>query len=443
MKRFVRRVSAKPIIWSFVLGMCVVRGAEAAQTQNVPGTNTVMPAPPLSSSVEALAMLLQVVNRLEHYVKTKDLGSIHNEDAILGVALNGLLANANTEGREHAGAFKADLTALGQAVSALHGQADRMKQAQSEAELRNVLALFYKVRAYFTESIRTSAQTLAYRYRCPMHPNVTGKQTALCPKCGMELDQLVRVVPADSGTALAMQQTVRASVRTAGPLAAGQAATVFLRLERVTGQSMLPADLIETHTQKIHLLIIDSSLTDYHHEHPQPTGTPGEYVFSFTPRKPGGYRVWADLRPYPLGLQQYAMTDIPSLTTGEPLTDRAVKFKAIVDGLNYELFLDQNQLKVGRPAVARLRITTADGKGFTQLEPIMATFAHIVGFSEDYKTVLHMHPTGPPVLNPSARGGPELLFQIFALQPGFVRLFAQVQIDGRSRFAPFGILILP
>jgi len=92
MKRFVRRVSAKPIIWSFVLGMCVVRGAEAAQTQNVPGTNTVMPAPPLSSSVEALAMLLQVVNRLEHYVKTKDLGSIHNEDAILGVALNGLLA---------------------------------------------------------------------------------------------------------------------------------------------------------------------------------------------------------------------------------------------------------------------------------------------------------------------------------------------------------------
>jgi|SRR5438093_1084945 len=30
-----------------------------------------------------------------------------------------------------------------------------------------------------------------------------------------------------------------------------------------------------------------------------------------------------------------------------------------------------------------------------------------------------------------------------ALKPGFVRLFAQMQIEGRSRFAPFGIRILP
>ncbi len=48
-----------------------------------------------------------------------------------------------------------------------------------------------------------------------------------------------------------------------------------------------------------------------------------------------------------------------------------------------------------------------------------------------------------PILDPTARGGPELEFQIYPLQPGFVRLFAQVQIDGRSHFAPFGLQILP
>ena len=73
----------------------------------------------------------------------------------------------------------------------------------------------------------------------------------------------------------------------------------------------------------------------------------------------------------------------------------------------------------------------------------MATFAHLVGFNQDYKTVIHMHPKGAPVLDPAARGGPELGFQIYALQPGFVRLFAQVQIEGRSRFAPFGLQIAP
>jgi hypothetical protein len=184
-------------------------------------------------------------------------------------------------------------------------------------------------------------------------------------------------------------------------------------------------------------------LTDYHHEHPVPTRNPGEYSFSFTPSKPGSYRVWADVRPYPLGLQEYAMTDIRAATTGEPLTNRTVIFKATVDGLNYELILAQKTIQVGRPALARLRITTADGKGFTQLEPLMATFAHLVGFNQDYKTVMHIHPKGAPVLDPAARGGPELEFQIYALQPGFVRLFAQVQIEGRSRFAPFGLQIAP
>ena len=66
-----------------------------------------------------------------------------------------------------------------------------------------------------------------------------------------------------------------------------------------------------------------------------------------------------------------------------------------------------------------------------------------VGFNEDYKTILHMHPKGKPVTNPSARGGPELEFQLYAAQPGFIRLFAQVQIGGVSKFAPFGIQVLP
>jgi hypothetical protein len=121
------------------------------------------------------------------------------------------------------------------------------------------------------------------------------------------------------------------------------------------------------------------------------------------------------------------------------LSDRATRVKTTVDGISYDLVLMSDDIRVGVPTTARLRIAAQDGRPFTQLEPIMGTFAHIVAFSEDYRTILHMHPKGLEITDPNARGGPELEFQIYAMKPGFYRLFAQVQIAGRSRFAPFGI----
>jgi hypothetical protein len=430
------------IICLFLLGMGVVRGAEVTLGQKGLSTNAATVAAVPAAQVNSLAMLMQVVKQLDHYVKTKDLSSIHNEDMILSAALTGLLTKPDFVVPNRVEQFKADLTGFGQCVSALHLAADLSQQARSEAELRKVFESFERVKAYFPERVMAEARKSLDRCCCPMHRDVVGNRTDFCPKCGMELDQMIRILPFDSGFPNGSQQRVRASVRTAAPLTVGQPAAAYLQLGKANGEPVQLADLIETHTKKIHLLIIDTSLMDYHHEHPQPTRNPGEYSFSFTPRKPGSYRVWADLRPYPLGLQEYVMTDISASTTGERLTDRTISFKTTVDGLNYDLLFEQKEIKSGRPAFAKLRITTADGAGFTRLEPIMATFAHLVGFNEDYKTVLHMHPKGPPVLDSTARGGPELEFQIYALRPGFVRLFAQVQIGGISKFAPFGIQIV-
>jgi hypothetical protein len=73
----------------------------------------------------------------------------------------------------------------------------------------------------------------------------------------------------------------------------------------------------------------------------------------------------------------------------------------------------------------------------------MGAFAHLVGFSEDRRRVLHMHPAEARRLGPDDRGGPELRFRIFADAPGYYRLFLQVQVGGRSRFVPFGIDVVP
>jgi hypothetical protein len=252
------------------------------------------------------------------------------------------------------------------------------------------------------------------------------------------------LVPSDAfAGGLATQHAVRATITTDAPLAPGKPAHAVLHLRRGENEPVTLAELIETHTRKIHLLIVDGSLTDYHHEHPQPTATPGDYAFDFTPQKPGPYLAWADLRPMPMGLQEYEKTLIAGIGQSEPLTGKDLRLAGNADGLHFELSLAEPEIKAGVPARAKLKITKPNGSGFDQLEPVMAAFAHLVGFNEDRETVLHMHPTGAPVLNESARGGPELDFKIYATKPGFVRLFAQVQVNGRQVFVPFNIRVWP
>jgi len=92
---------------------------------------------------------------------------------------------------------------------------------------------------------------------------------------------------------------------------------------------------------------------------------------------------------------------------------------------------------------AKVRITDPHGRPFTALEPVMGAYAHVVGFADDYRTVLHTHPISDRALTSSDRGGPELLFQLYATQAGFYRLFVQVQVAGATVFAPFDIQVRP
>ena len=108
-----------------------------------------------------------------------------------------------------------------------------------------------------------------------------------------------------------------------------------------------------------------------------------------------------------------------------------------VEGLKYEIVFNKAKLKVGDAAKGKLRIISPNGKIFTQLEPIMATYAHLVGFGEDYKSIVHIHPMGAEPTKDTDRGAGSLEFHIEPEQPGLMRLYAQVQIGGVSKFARF------
>lgn len=236
--------------------------------------------------------------------------------------------------------------------------------------------------------------------------------------------------------------TIHASVAPAGGLKIGEPTTFTLSLVAKNGKPVTLADLQVAHTEKVHLLVVDPSLTDYHHEHPKPGPAAGTYTFAITPRKAGEYQVFTDLLPVATNRQEYAVTRFA--VAGTPASvEKATNRKTTVAGYAFELKFEEEPPAAGHPHKAWLTVTGPDGKPVTQLEPVMGAFAHLVSFSEDRTEIAHIHPLGQEPGTAAERGGPTLEFQTDFATGGYQKLFAQVQIAGRPLFAPFGIDVTP
>jgi len=234
---FIRQGTA---ICLFLFGIIAMSGAENTALQEIAGTNALNATLPPVAQARSLGMLWQAVMQLEHCVQSKDLSAVHNEDVILSAAARELLAQAHAIASSQSGDFKSSLAAFCSRVSALHLVADLNQQASSETELGKVLESFAKVKAHFSKDVVAQAQGYLDTFTCPMHRDVVGKRTDFCPKCGMPLDQVSRILPSNSGFPSPGQQTVRASVRTAAPLTVGQPIAALLQLQRPNGDPVSP-----------------------------------------------------------------------------------------------------------------------------------------------------------------------------------------------------------
>ena len=280
---------------------------------------------------------------------------------------------------------------------------------------------------------------------CPMHSDFVSEQAATpCAKCSMSL--LTRRIPYSFIYTKPGEPTTRMTATASAPIEAGRKVDVKVRMEKADKSPVTHDDLIVMHTQPIHLLIEDPSLGDYHHEHPVPTKTPGEYAFSFTPGKTAPYRIWADMVPTATGVQELPFADLPSSGKGGQAAHTENRYTSSVDGYNFTLTLGKGNhipIQAQQARGMTVKIEDADGKPMTTLEPVMNAFAHLVGFYSDYKTVVHLHPSGGDVLNPDLRGGPALSFVFFPPKAGFIRLYCQVSVGGKMLFAPFNVNVEP
>ncbi len=390
---------------------------------------------------EAWAVIQSSATRIEELLEAKDLKMIHSVEEQLSAALKYLEANSpmvtGDKQKRLAAALRQALILAGN----LHGASDAGEVDKTGSEFRKLQSALKLVAVqYPAEALQAPAGFV--KYQCPMK-DFTGEKAGECPKCGMKLKPVVAAtLAAGAHSQGSAGQTINVALQSLQPLVVGQKADVIARLTTRDGKPVTMDALKEAHTMKLHFLIIDQSLTDYHHEHPEPTATPGEYRFSFLVRKPGPYRIWADLVPMATDTQEYVIADLPAGTQGEPQPRRAEVLTATVDGMTYSVAFNQ-PLKAGNAALGTLTVRDTKGNVFPSLEPVMGAYAHLVGFSEDFRTIAHIHPMGEEPTKETDRGAGKLDFHIAPEHPGVVRLFAQVQIGGVSRFVPFTLQVQP
>ena len=403
--------------------------------------------PPLPAGVldphtppEAWNVLRLATANLGQLLRENRLAEIPDQASLCSPALRAL-ARFAPPGRQ--AAVAAHTVHGGAAVVSLAQAAMAGDHATADAALAALTADLGAVAPAFDPGVVN-----AEIYFCPMHPDfLSANPAAHCDKCGMPLAR--RDIPYSFVYAPPGEPTLRLSLRPDAPPAPGRACHLTARLTRPDGSPVAESELLVTHTRPIHLLIVDPTLEDYHHEHPVPTGTPGEYAFSFVPAKATGYRVFADVVPTATGVQEYPCADLPgtAVTPAGPPPHGENTFACEAGGLRFALSGGDGE--TNGPAQARqvrtLRVTVreADGQPVARLEPVMNAFAHLVGFYDDGRTVLHLHPEGGEITDPAQRGGPSLNFRFYPPKAGFIRLFCQVQVNGAAVYAPFNVNVLP
>lgn len=260
--------------------------------------------------------------------------------------------------------------------------------------------------------------------------NTQGK--GMIEMCDPSNPQFVAVTTARSPVTL--------SVRSDTPAAAGRESRLILTLTTSTGKPVGDRNLLIQHTRKLHLLVVDPTLRDYQHLHPEPAETEGEWTVTFTPRLAGTYRVFADFVPVPTGRSLYTGADLP--VAGEVVEKPvALSWFAEVDGYRFQL-TPAAPIRAGQPADLVFTVLAADN-GAVPLEPVMDAYAHLVAFDQAHSGFAHLHPVEAALTPFTDPTKPVLNFKITIPDAGIYVIWAQVKLAGREVFAPFWFEVAP
>ena len=107
-----------------------------------------------------------------------------------------------------------------------------------------------------------------------------------------------------------LEYPIKAELSYENTIVQGEPVRVRLNLKTSGGMSIAPHELAVTHTEKMHVMVIDPSLEDYSHVHPTAEGLDGQYFFDFTPAMAGTYKVFTEIVPLRSRRQAVAFSEL-------------------------------------------------------------------------------------------------------------------------------------
>lgn len=236
------------------------------------------------------------------------------------------------------------------------------------------------------------------------------------------------------------ETTIKVEVLSQEPIRKNKSITTKLKLTSVkNNKKVLLTDLKEIHTEKIHVLIFDQTLTDYQHVHPTPTKEPGIYTFRWMPKNEGVYKLWVNIVPLETGKEEYISTLLATIGSHNQTAQKKVSLDERVGNALCSLTFRTKELQKGKAYLGRITIKDHQGKDVNNLEPIMGAFAHIVAINEDFNTIAHVHPMGKEPTNDKERGGPKLEFHFMPEKAGYYKIWVQTKLRGKEIFTSFGV----
>ena len=297
-----------------------------------------------------------------------------------------------------------------------------------------------------TAATDADAHSGTHTYACPMHPEVTGKEGDMCPKCGMKLEHNDNAGKSNGKAYVMNFKAVPGSIE------AGKAAvlsfTPGVKDKAAVRQSgeLVPLDL--HHERKIHLIVVSKDLSYFEHIHPdyQPSGT---YDVAVLPTgknytdganknetrfaKGGDYILFADYAPTGGNAQLEKINLTVGGTPYTPATYLASKLSSTVDSYTLDLVPEGGSFMVGKLAHIQ-GVLKKGGKEVdaATLENYLGAKAHMVVIGVDDKNYLHVHP--------EVKDGKFDLHTTFE-KAGVYRGWVQFQADGKVYTTDYVIVV--
>ncbi len=242
---------------------------------------------------------------------------------------------------------------------------------------------------------------------------------------------------------VSVRSPVTLAVRATGAARAGDPVEATLVLTTFSGKPIAPEDLQVVQTRRIHLLIVDPSLDDYQHVHPEPGRRPGEWVFRFRPRFGGVYRLFADFTPVATNRGLYSETELAVQGPENPVAAGTQTPNWAFEKEGYAFSLSPSSpVRARVPVTLTLSIRRTDG-GPVPVAPVMGAYAHLVAFDAARSGFAHIHPDQTDLSKAPDPVRPRFTFRVTIPGAGRYVVWSQVDLGGGEAYAPFWFDVAP